>query len=79
MPPPPPKSGTLALAIIEMQTGSPRMPLSPSLFRADCTLSHPLQLNLFTKVVCMKAYIQEDNGAVIFTNNHNRSRKIRGR
>lgn len=65
--------------IIEMQTGSPRMPLYPALFRADCTLSHSLQLNLFTKVVCMKPYIQEDNGAVIFTNNHNGSRKIRGR
>jgi len=31
------------------------------------------------EVVCVKAYIQEDNGAVIFTNNHNRSRKVRGR
>lgn len=76
--PPPSKWGMLATSIIEMQPGSPRMPLSPSLFRADCTLNHPLQLNLFTKVVCMKAYIQEDNGAVISTNNHNRSRKIRG-
>lgn len=75
----PSKSSLLATAVIEMWAGSPRMPLSPSLFRARCTLSHPLQLNLFTKVVCVKAYIQEDNGAVNFTNNHNRSRERRGR
>lgn len=79
MPPPFPNQAHWPTTIIEMQTGSPRMPLYPALFRADCTLSHPLQLNLFTKVVCMKPYIQEHNGAVIFTNNHNGSRKIRGR
>lgn len=77
MPPPLSKSGTLAVMVIGMQAGSPRMPLSPALFRAGCTLSHPLQLNLFTKVASVKAYIQEDNGAVISTNNHNGSRKIK--